>query len=117
MAQSDELEDLSIMKRIERETIINFNDGENEAGIETFSRGLKTRLRKLGIVPIRIQGEHESYRVPKQWIKVSPPRRVSERQRNAARELMNKHNLRTKSTVEYRGIRKEKVSGMPKGGA
>jgi len=105
------------MKRFERETIISFNDGEDEAGIETFSRRLKNRLRKLGIVPIRIQGEHESYRVPKQWIKVSPTRRVSERQRKSARELMNKHNLSTKSAVEYRGIRKEKVSGAPKGRA
>lgn len=117
MAQSDELEDFSIMKRIERETIISFNDGEAEASIETFSRRLKNHLRKLGIAPYRVRGEYESFRVPKSWIRVSPPRRVSELQRKSARELMNKHNLRAKSTVECRGIRKEKVNGVPKGGA
>lgn len=70
------------LSNYERETIINFNEGEQVASVYTHSRKLQNKLNKL--VPerpdIKIvnQGdEWAEYEVPKSWIKVSPPRQVN----------------------------------------
>jgi len=73
------------MTKLERETVINFNDEEQVARIATRQKKVKTRLKKLGVEPHSKQGDYECYLVPTSWIRIGPPKRVSENQRNAAR--------------------------------
>ena len=85
---------------LERETIINFNEEEQEARIYTFNKALQTRLRKLSserpkdccLDPDdRLTGNGAAaFIVPKRWVKVAPPRTVtmSEEQAEAARERL-----------------------------
>lgn len=72
--------------RIETETVICMNDEEDFAQISTRQRTIKTRMRKLGMERNHKQADYECFRVPKCWVKISPPRKVSEAQRKAARE-------------------------------
>lgn len=84
------------MKRVERETVISFNDEEEQARISTRQKKVKTRLKKLGVAPHSKQSDYECYMVPKSWIKISPPKRVSENQRKAARKnIINARNSLT----------------------
>jgi len=70
--------------KLETETVITYNDAEDEAGVYTGNRALLNRLRSLAEqYPDECRLEHESrggdfadYIVPKKWIKVSPPRKV-----------------------------------------
>jgi hypothetical protein len=78
------------LTRQETETVINFNDAEDDAWIATRQKRVKSMMRKRGIKPFRTQGDYECYLVPKRWVKVSPPRRVSETQRKIARERFKK---------------------------
>ncbi len=73
------------MTKVERETVINFNDEEQVASIGTRQKKVKTHLKKLGIELHHKQADYECFLVPKSWIKITPPKRVSENQRNAAR--------------------------------
>ena len=75
--------------RLEQETIINFNEEKKEASVYTFNRALQRKLARLAEEhPDECRkaktwqpGESVEYIVPKKWIKVSPPRFVSERQK------------------------------------
>ena len=78
------------LSRLERETVVNFNDLEKVAYISTRQQSVKTRLKKLGIEPIHKQADYEVYEVPKNWIKISKPKKVSDSQRKAAARNMNK---------------------------
>lgn len=70
------------LSNYERETIINFNEAEPTANVYTCNRRLQNKLNKLiGVNPdiseLRKDNEAVTYRVPKNWIKVSPPRQVN----------------------------------------
>lgn len=80
--------------RIETETVISMNDEEDFAQISTRQRTVKTRMRKLGVEVNHKQADYECYRLPKKWIKISPPRKVSKAQRKAARERAKKHGFK-----------------------
>nr|MBQ4456586.1 hypothetical protein [Clostridia bacterium] len=92
---------MSNYSRYEQETIINFNEEESTAQVYTFNRSLQTKLRKLSeerpeecrIDPDERRtcgGAAAAYIVPKSWVKVAPPRKVTmtEEQVEAARERM-----------------------------
>ena len=72
---------------IERETIILFNEAEATAEIETHNAAMKRRLeavrreRPEEISLVKRNGYAETYVFPKKWIKVNPPRRATEKQR------------------------------------
>lgn len=73
---------MSNLSNYERETIINFNEGDQVASVYTHNRRLQNKLNKLvGTNPdIKIECKDEesvTYMVPKKWIKVSPPRQVN----------------------------------------
>lgn len=87
------------MKRIECETVINFNDEESFAQISTRQKRIKNRLAKIGIKPHHKQGDYECFRVPKRWIKISAPRKVSESQREAARKRFLKSPILSNSVT------------------
>lgn len=78
------------MLKIERETVISFNDEESFAVVSTRHDRVKTRMKKHNIEPYRRQADYVVYRVPKTWIKISPPKKVSEEQRERLRALGKK---------------------------
>lgn len=84
------------MKKIETETIISFNDNEPYAQISTRQKTVKTRMAKLGIKPHHKQGDYECYRVPKRWIKINPPKEMSETQKESARRNLLKSPISSK---------------------
>lgn len=85
----------------ERETIINFNEGEAMASVYTHNRALRRKLDKLAVDRpkdcklhrVSHDGQAAEYYIPKRWIKIAPPRKMSESQRDAlakARQAANK---------------------------
>ena len=66
----------------ERETIVNYNEAESTASVYTHSRKLQNKLNKLlnertDIKVVKGNDDWTQYEVPKNWIKVSPPRQVN----------------------------------------
>lgn len=68
---------------LERETIINFNDAESTANIFTASEVQMKKMKDLGTWT-KTNGGWE-IDVPKAWVKIKPPKAVSEAQRAASR--------------------------------
>jgi hypothetical protein len=72
---------------VERETIILFNEGEAVADIETYNAAMKRRLdairreRPEDITLVSRDGYADTYICPKKWVKIIPPRRATEKQR------------------------------------
>lgn len=65
--------------KCEQETIINYNNEEAEADIFTYDRKLITKLKRVGVNLIDVNGDGSYFcKVPKNWVKVSPPRKVSD---------------------------------------
>jgi len=71
----------------ERETIILFNEAEATAEIDTHNAAMKRRLETVrrghpeDIKLTRRDDYTNTYVFPKKWIKIIPPRRASEKQR------------------------------------
>lgn len=80
------------MTKEELETIINFNETPELADIETPNQTLKRKLAEYAKeYPDQVKflgsvDEFDRYLVPKKWIKVKPPRKMTEEQRAAAIE-------------------------------
>ena len=87
------------MKKIEIETVISFNDEENFAQISTRQKRIKTRMAKIGVEPHHKQADYECFRVPKSWIRIRPPRKVSDSQREEARKRLLKSPILSKSAM------------------
>ena len=89
----------------ERETIINYNEGDKTAGVYTHNRALRRKLEKLAterpeecrLEKVSREGDAVDYIVPKSWVHIRPPRVTSEAQRVAAAERMKAANLRRKA--------------------
>ena len=84
------------ISRYEQETIINYNAAEQTATVYTRD---KTVMRRLDALVIeypdyyRLIGETDidkTYEMPKSFVGYRKPRRLSDEQRNAARERMKK---------------------------
>lgn len=59
--------------KLERETIITYNELESEATLMTSSPKVRERMEMLGIKPYREDIHESRYKVPKSWIKVKKP--------------------------------------------
>lgn len=84
------------LSRIERETILLFNEAEQTATIETCNRHIQNQLDSYCSISPDIyrekKGEYASrYICPKSWIKVRMPRQLSteQRQKMALRASQN----------------------------
>lgn len=85
----------------ERETTINFNETEAEASIFTHNGALHRKLEKLAqerpeeCRPFRVSrwGEAVEYIIPKSWLKIHPPRILTDEQRAALAENARKRFL------------------------
>ena len=78
----------------EQETIINYNEADNTASIYTHNRALRRKLDKLAQErpgdchrqKTGREGKAVDFTVPKAWVKVSPPRRLTEDQKERLRK-------------------------------
>lgn len=74
------------LTRYEQETIINYNEEERTASIYTHNRALRRKLDRLALErpgdcrpgPMTHEGQAAEYIVPKAWVKVNPPRILSD---------------------------------------
>ncbi|MGI6096368.1 MAG: molecular chaperone [Lachnospiraceae bacterium] len=85
------------LSKLEKETIINFNEEEEAAEIYTYNVRLQNRLEKISLerpedvklVCVDGRGE-KTYRLPKKYVSVRPTRKISkedrERMAQAARD-------------------------------
>lgn len=83
------------LTKYERETVINYNYEDDYAIVYTYDRALQNKLNKLlktdnNVKVVRCGDEWCEYSVPKNYIKVSPPRQVnySDEQRAAMAERL-----------------------------
>lgn len=79
------------MSNYEKETIIVFNEAEPTANVYTCNQRLKSKLIKLLHENENIKLDKQdnismTFTIPKKWVKVSSPRKVSEEFRQKASE-------------------------------
>lgn len=84
------------LTRLEMETIITFNAEEQTACCFTADKTMMRKIYKLidGGNDIKILREGEDYlevEVPKKWVKIRPPRKMSEEAKVAAGERMRSY--------------------------
>ena len=90
----------------ERETIINYNEGEPTASVYTHNRALRRTLDKLAqerpedcrVDKESHEGAAADYIIPKAWVKIRPPRIASEAQKAASRAAAEKAKLARTNT-------------------
>ena len=80
----------------ERETTINFNDDEKTATVYTCNKTLINHLTKISLsddlITIKTKDSYSvTFIVPKKWVKIRPPRKVSEAQRQKAKERLSQY--------------------------
>ena len=84
------------LNAVERETIILFNEAEGTAEIEAHNHAIKKRLAAIQrqrpdeISLVRQDGYSVTYTFPKKWLKIIPPRRASEKQREHLLKARNR---------------------------
>ncbi len=81
------------LNKFERETIISFNEAEATATIYTHNAALVNKLEKIRqnnplIIEVAQDEHSRTYNLPKAWIKVRPPRNISDEQRDRMRETV-----------------------------
>ena len=98
------------LKKVEQETIVNFNEQESRADVYTYNPAWIRKLRQLSAqfpkdVKIERPEKHGgyTYSVPKSWIKLHAPRVYSEEQKKAMRERLHA-NMTQKSPITVGNI-------------
>lgn len=96
---------MSRLSKYEQETIINYNLEEDMAFCYTHDKTLIRKLDELikngeRIIVVREGNGWKEYKFPKKYIKIRPPRKLTEEQRKNMAERM--------ASIS----RKEKVNGM-----
>lgn len=61
-----------VLGRYEQETIVTYNEAEDEANVYTASSVMKRKLEKIGTV--KACGSGWEITVPKGWVTIKPPR-------------------------------------------
>ena len=91
------------MTKYEQETIILFNEGEAAASIYTYNTSLQHTLVSLcesHPAQVRQTGNNGigalTFEIPKKWVKVSPPRVLSEAQKKVLEDMNRKNRERRK---------------------
>jgi hypothetical protein len=69
----------------DRETVISFNEADDECAVFTYSRRLQSHLERLGVEPESQNGfGGASYIIPKSWLRDPRPRKAEREARKAA---------------------------------
>jgi hypothetical protein len=79
------------MTNYERETTINFNEAEDTATVDTCNTRMLNQLNKFSAsnplcTLVRTDQYGGMYKIPKTWIKVRPPRELSDEERSKLSE-------------------------------
>ena len=86
--------------RIESETIISYNLKERVAYICTNIQRDKNRMKELEVDPEKVEDDVEFYEIPMNWIKINPPRKLTEEHKKAlqkrGKELVERNKFRKK---------------------
>lgn len=61
---------LTKLEKLEQETMVIWNEEEPEATVYTVSPLVKVRLEKVGLRPVREQGEGRWYKVPREALRM-----------------------------------------------
>lgn len=82
---------MSKLKRIERETVITFNENEDLAVVTTADRTVIRKIKKLmeendSISASQVSKEVWQFGMPKKFLKFRLPRKMTDEQRKAASE-------------------------------
>ncbi len=92
--------------KYEQETIILYNEGEAAASIYTYNAGLQHTLVSLcesHPAQVRQTGDNGigalTFELPKRWVKVSPPRKLSEAQRKVLDDMNRRNRERRKGEI------------------
>jgi hypothetical protein len=86
------------LSALERETIILFNEAEATAEIEAHNPAVKKRLAAIlrehpeEISLVRRDEYADYYAFPKRWVKIVPPRKATEKQREHLKRARTKIN-------------------------
>ena len=85
--------DKNDLRNFERETAITWDESVKAATVETFNPRLERKLKRLledypDDVRITVSRPRwaDTYEVPKRWIKIQPPRKMTDEQRAALSE-------------------------------
>ena len=87
---------MSSLTNYERETILHFNESEGTASVYTHNKALRRRLERLAqerqdeCRPFKAARQKEAveYYIPKSWVKITPPRILTEEHRAALAEQL-----------------------------
>lgn len=89
------------LTRVERETIILYNEDEQTAEVYTCNEAMKRKLTKIhedgteGIAFVRSDEYSVTYTVPKKWVKVNPPAKRTDKQiKTAMQNLLKAQNAK-----------------------
>lgn len=97
-----------MLTKAERETTILMNDEDDYAIIWTCQRKIMNIMKRRGVKPIRQDEDGARYKVPVKWIKISPPRKASKKQREIATQNIAKiHQKTNDSTIKT----EDKIAG------
>lgn len=87
------------LTREEKETIINFNEGEPMVNVFTYNKRWQRRMKEMGIEPIRIEGQAKEYGFPKKWLRLPvKPRQLTLDERERRRKSLKLARLACKTT-------------------
>lgn len=83
------------LTKYERETIINYNEADREASVYTYNLSLLRQLEDLAMIrPDRVRRTSDNeYTIPKGWIKVITPRRLSRKQLKVISNMHEKRGI------------------------
>ena len=112
------------LTKYERETIINFNEGEDTMSVYTHNKALRRRLDQLvqeypedfSQYKVTHWGEAAEYYIPKSWIRFHPPRKaapLTEEQKQKRREHLTK--LRDSGSYSGRARQDGELTGSEAG--
>lgn len=88
------------LTKYETETTIIYNDADETAILYTCNKALQRKMARLKAKVTEQDAYSVTYEIPKKWVKVSPPRKVSEETAKAAGERLRKmHKSKVGATV------------------
>lgn len=84
-----------VYTREEQETIINYNQAGDTASVYTYNPTLIRKLDRLAeeydcVIKESGTGASRSYIIPKKWVKINPPRKMSDENKQKAAERLKK---------------------------
>ena len=87
------------LMRVEKETIVNFNEGEAMVNVFSYNKQWQRRMKEMGVKPIRTEGQAKEYEFPKKWLRLPvKPRQLTTDERERRRKSLKLARLACKTT-------------------